>query len=109
MIEENKEISKEMESALRALEQAKAKLAKAKSKESDRLRKEDTHNKIIWGGIVKKYFPDCVLFDETEMNEVLSSAIASPECQKAIQKIKNQSGENATYQKPLQGGVSDEE
>ena len=109
MIEENKELSKEMESALKALEQAKAKLAKAKSKESDRLRKEDTHKKIIMGGIVKKYFPDCQLFDEAELNQILSVALATQECQREIQKIKNTSDGNAAYQKPVAEGSADEE
>lgn len=89
MTERSKTVSKEIEQALKAVEQAKARLQRAKSKEADRKRKEDTHNKIVWGGIVKKYFPDCVGLNETEMNEVLSVAIASkdysenkePECQ----------------------------
>ena len=108
MIEENNVLSREMELAQKAVEQAKARLQRAKSKEADRKRKEDTHNKIIWGGIVKKYFPDCVLFDEAEMNEVISSAIASADCQRTIQKIKSQSAGNSTYQKPSQGEVTDE-
>lgn len=75
MIEENKTVSKEIEQAMKAVEQAKARLQKAKYQESEKQRKEDAHNKIIWGGIVKKYFPDCVTFDEGEMNEVFQMQI----------------------------------
>ena len=67
MIEENNTVSRELEQAQNVLEQAKARLAKAKSKEAERRRKEDTHKKIILGGIVKKYFPDCMFFDEIEI------------------------------------------
>lgn len=99
MIESNKEQSKEMELALKAVEQAKARLAKAKSKESERLRKEDTHKKIVMGGIVKKYFADCYSFDEAELNKILSTAIASTECQREIQKTKSQNAGNSAYKK----------
>ncbi len=109
MTEQNQSVSREMELALKAVEQAKARLQKAKSKEADRKRKEDTHNKIIWGGIVKKYFPDCAVLSEAEMNEVLSVAIASADCQRIIQKIKSQSAGYGTYQKPLQEEADDEE
>lgn len=101
MIDEEKKVSKEIEQAEKALQQAKARLQRAKSKEADKKRKEDTHNKIIWGGIVKKYFPDCAQFDEAEMNEVLSVALATAECKQIIQKIKSRSSGYGTYQKPM--------
>lgn len=109
MIEEKKVENKEIEKALKAVEQAKARLQRAKSKEADKQRREDTHNKIIWGGIVKKYFPECVTFDEAEMNEVISVAIASTNCQQIIQKIKSKSAGYGTYQKTLQGEITNEE
>lgn len=109
MIEETKELSKEMEQALKAVEQAKARLARAKSKESERLRKEDTHRKIVMGGIVKKYFTDCFSFDEAELNQILSVAVASADCQREIQKIKSKSAGNSTYQKRETEVVNDGE
>ena len=109
MIEETKEQSKEMELALKAVEQAKARLAKAKSKESERLRREDAHKKIVMGGIVKKYFPDCYYFNEVEINKILSTAIASADCKSEIEKIKSQSAGNSICQKPLMDVSSDQE
>ena len=108
MIDEEKTISKQIEQAQNAVEQAKARLQKVKSKEAEKKRKEDNHNKIVWGGIVKKYFPECVKFDEAEMNEVLSVALASADCQQMIQKIRSRSVGNDTYQKHKSGGVVDE-
>lgn len=102
MIDEEKKVSKEIEQAEKALQQAKARLQRAKSKESQKLRKEDTHRKIVWGGIVKKYFSDSILFDETEMNEILSVALASQDCKEIVQKIKSRSAGYGIYKKPLQ-------
>ena len=109
MIEENKAQSKELEQALKAVEQAKARLAKAKSKESEKRRREDTHKKIIIGGIVKKYFPDCQMFEEEEMNQILSVALSTQECRNEIQKVKSRGAGHSTYQKPVSGGADDEE
>lgn len=80
MIEQIENTSRELEFAQKALEQAKARLQKAKNKEAEKKRKEDAHNKIIMGGIVKKYFPECVLFTEEELNEILSKALYSMDC-----------------------------
>jgi hypothetical protein len=109
MIDEEKTVSKEIEQAQKAVEQEKARLQRAKSKEAEKKRKEDNHNKIVWGGIVKKYFPDCVQLDEAEMNEILAGALASADCRQIIQKIKRRSAGYGTYQKPLSEERNDAE
>ena len=42
----------------------------------------------MMGGVVHKYFPECYCFEESEMNEILKVAIATPQCQKVIADIK---------------------
>ena len=42
----------------------------------------------MMGGVVHKYFPECCCFEESEMNEILKVAIATPQCQKVIADIK---------------------
>ena len=64
-----------MESALDALEQAKAKIANEKKKQNDRKRKAENHHKYMLGGIVTKYFLKCYSFDEQELNRILSTAL----------------------------------
>ena len=44
------------------------------------------------GGVVRKYFPECYCFEESEMNEILKVTIATPQCQKVIADIKYQRG-----------------
>lgn len=84
--------SKQLEKAIKEMEQAKARLAEAKAKESERLRKEDTHRKIVMGGIVKKYLPDCAMYEEAELVKIISSAMDSAECRKAVEEVKKSAG-----------------
>lgn len=73
--------SKEMENALRALEQAKARVANERKKLHEKRRKEENHHKYMMGGIIVKYFPECYQFDEDELNRILKAALATNECQ----------------------------
>ena len=59
MIEKKNEVSKDLEKALQALEQAKASAANEKKKQNEKKRKAENHHKYIMGGIIVKYFPDC--------------------------------------------------
>ena len=90
--------NKGLESALKALEQAKARVANEKKKQNEKKRKAENHHKYIMGGIIAKYFPECYRYDEGELNRILSVALQTGECQQIISKIKS---ENA----PLQGTV----
>ncbi len=59
MIENNNEVSKNLEKALQALEQAKQRVANEKKKQNEKKRKAENHHKYIMGGIIVKYFLDC--------------------------------------------------
>ena len=91
MIENKNEVSKDLEKALQALEQAKARVANEKKKQNEKKRKAENHHKYIMGGIIVKYFPDCYSFDEDELNRILSAALQTRECQQMITKIKAES------------------
>ena len=59
MIEDKNEVSKELEKALQALEQAKQRVANEKKKQNEKRRTAENHHKYIMGGIIVKYFPEC--------------------------------------------------
>jgi len=80
MIDNTDEIDKGLESALKALEQAKQRVANEKKKQNEKKRKAQNHHKYIMGGIIVKYFPDCYSFDEGELNRILSAALQTREC-----------------------------
>lgn len=94
MIEINEPNSKEMESALKALEQAKARVDNERKKLNEKRRKEENHHKYMMGGIVVKYFPECYQFDEVELNQILQTALATDKCQQIIQTIKSENAKN---------------
>ena len=93
MIESNNEVSKDLEKALQALEQAKQRVANEKKKQNEKKRKAENHHKYIMGSIIVKYFPDCYRYDEDELNRILSVALQTKECQQVISKIKSESRE----------------
>ncbi len=101
MIETKAEVSKDLEKALQALEQAKQRVANEKKKQNEKKRKAENHHKYIMGGIVVKYFPDCYSFDEGELNRILSVALQTKECQQVIAKIKSESRETTPSQSTI--------
>ena len=100
MIKDNDE--QKVENAQKAYEQAKARLEKAKRKQSERQRKHETHYKCMMGGIVKKYFPECMKYEEHELNEILSAALATTECKNVIARITREAGQAAKSGKASQ-------
>lgn len=76
--------------AERQVEQAKARLAEVKRKESAKKRSEENKHKYMMGGIVHKYFPECYGFDEQELNRILAAAIKSEQCQRIIEIVKKE-------------------
>lgn len=80
--------SKGLEKAQKEAEQIKKKIALEKKKINNERRKFEDHHKYMMGGVVHKYFPECYCFEESEMNEILKVAIATPQCQKVISDIK---------------------
>ena len=101
MIESKQEVSKDLEKALQALEQAKQRVANEKKKQNEKKRKAENHHKYIMGGIIVKYFPDCYNFDEGELNRILSVALQTRECQQIISKIKSESRETTPPQSTI--------
>ena len=87
----NEADNKGLESALKALEQAKARVANEKKKQNEKKRKAENHHKYIMGGIIAKHFPECYRYDEGELNRILSVALQTRECQQMITKIKAES------------------
>lgn len=111
MINTTQANSREMDNALKALEQAKARVANEQKKMNDKRRKEENHHKYLMGGIIVKYFPECYRFDETELNRILSAALATRECRQVIESIeKTNSGNADIYQsKNARMGAGNEE
>ena len=60
---QNETKSPEILKAERQVEQAKARLAEAKRKESAKKRSAENKHKYMMGGSVHKYFPECYGFD----------------------------------------------
>lgn len=106
MIENKNEIDKGLESALKALEQAKARVANEKKKQNEKRRKAENHHKYIMGGIIVKYFPKCYQFDEAELNRILSTALATRECRQVIESIEKEGvrQSNPSNQQNVSGG-----
>ena len=109
MIETKAEVSKDLEKALRALEQAKQRVANEKKKQNEKKRKAENHHKYIMGGIIVKYFPDCYSYDEGELNRILSVALQTKECQQIISKIKSESREITPPQSAIPNAENESE
>ena len=109
MIESKNQVSKDLEKALQALEQAKQRVANEKKKQNEKKRKAENHHKYIMGGIIVKYFPDCYRYDEDELNRILSVALQTKECQQVISKIKSESRENIPPQSTIPNAENESE
>lgn len=81
-----------LETALKALEQAKARVANERKKQNEKRRKMENHHKYMMGGIVVKYFPKCFRFDAEELNRILCAALATEECRRLIESIEKSDG-----------------
>ena len=92
---QNETKSPEILKAERQVEQAKARLAEAKRKESAKKRSDENKHKYMMGGIVHKYFPECYGFDEHELNRIIAAAIKSEQCQRIVEIVKRESAGNA--------------
>ena len=101
MIENKEEVSRNLEKALQAFEQAKQRVANEKKKQNEKKRKNENHHKYIMGGIIVKYFPDCYSYDEGELNRILSVALQARECQQIISKIKAENKESTPPQSTI--------
>ena len=109
MIENKVEVSKDLEKALKVLQQAKQRVANEKKKQNEKKRKAENHHKYIMGGIIVKYFPDCYCYDEDELNRILSVALQTKECQHVIAKIKSESRETIPPQSTIPNAENESE
>ena len=93
------EINAKIAKAMKEVEQKKAALADAKKKASAEKRKKENHHKFIMGGCVAKYFPECYLCSEEEINMVIKAGMESIQCQNMIKKLKEQPDGSEAYLK----------
>ena len=84
-----------LEEAIRNAEQAKARLANERKKQNEGRRKAENRHKYMMGGIIVKYFPRCYRFEESELNRILSAALATRECRQVIDEIERTVGMQA--------------
>ncbi len=84
--------SRALEDAMKNVEQAKARLSNERKKQNERRRKAENRHKYMMGGIIVKYFPQCYRFEESELNRILSAALATQECRQAIHEIEQAAG-----------------
>lgn len=84
--------NKALEDAIKNAEQAKARLANERKKQNERRRKAENRHKYMMGGIIVKYFPQCYRFEESELNRILSVALATQECRRVIGEIEQAAG-----------------
>lgn len=94
MIEIKEEKSASLIKAEQQLLKATNHLKEEKKKANEEKRKQENHNKIIMGGIVKKFFPECIYFEQHELERILKSALNSEQCKAEIVKIKNECSES---------------
>ena len=109
MIGNKQEVSRDLEKALQALQQAKQRVANEKKKQNEKKHKAENHHKYIMGGIIVKYFPDCYRYDEGELNRILSVALQTRECQQIISKIKTESRETTPPQSTVANAENESE
>ena len=100
--------TKGMEQAQRQMEQAKNRMALEKKKVNEERRRRENAHKYMMGGVVHKYFPECYCFEESEMNEILKVALATPQCQKVIADIKARAT-NQVLSSPVESEVKSNE
>ena len=84
--------NKALEDAIKNAEQAKARLANERKKQNERRWKAEYRHKYMMGGIIVKYFPQCYRFEESELNQILSAALATQECRRVIGEIEQAAG-----------------
>ena len=108
MINNEVTTTKGMESAQKALEQAKNRVAVEKKKANAERRKFENAHKYMMGGVVHKYFPDCYSFEESEMNEIIKVAFKTTEVQKAISNIKARAN-GQVLSSPVESEVKNDE
>ncbi len=95
-----------------ALRQAKARLARVKKEEREKMRKEQNHHKYMMGGVVAKCFPEgysAYDFSELEMNRIIACAFSLRDVRNMISLvISERVGEDQTEDSNNSGEVDEE-
>ena len=94
------EMNARVAKAIKEVEQKKAALAEAKKKASAEKRRRENHHKYMMGGCVAKYFPECYLCNEEELNMVIKAGLESIQCQNVIKSLKEQPDASMAGAKP---------
>lgn len=99
------EESKKLEQARIKADQAKAKYDDEIKKANAKKRSAENHHKYMMGGIIVKYFPECYLFEEDELNRIIKAGLATRECKIVIEEIKRECAGNGDNQKPTEAST----
>lgn len=92
-----------MDRAMKSLEQARARYEEERRKANAKRRKAENHHKYMMGGIIVKYFPDCYQYEESELNEILSAALATEECKAAVERVQAAAADSMEAEKDSSG------
>lgn len=82
------ENSESVNKARERMEQSKARYADTVRAANKRKRTIETHHKIVMGGIVAKFFPECYNFEEQELLKVLDAALKTADFKRAVDEVK---------------------
>jgi len=88
--ESQEQKTKEEIKAEQKVRQLEASLAAAKKDAKEAKRKADNSRKYMMGGVVWKYFPECVQFSELEMNRIIACAFSLDGVKNMIERVRKE-------------------
>lgn len=88
--ESQEQKTKEEIKAEQKVRQLEASLAAAKKDAKEAKRKADDSRKYMMGGVVWKYFPECVQFSELEMNRIIACAFSLDGVKNMIERVRKE-------------------
>ena len=88
MIEVYHVTSKKMEAALEKQKKINKLIQAEQKKHEEKVKKIETRQKGIVVNSVKRYFPDCLLFEQHELDEIMRVAFNTIEVKQAIDSIR---------------------
>ena len=89
MIEVYHVTSKKMEAALEKQEKLNKFIQAEQKKQEEKVKKIEARQRGIVADSVKKYFPDCLLFEQHELDEIMRVAFNTIEVKQTIDSIRN--------------------
>ncbi len=109
--------SKETMALEEDLEKVKRQVAESKKRDRAKQLEEEKQHRQMIGKIVADKLPDCYLFEEGELEQIMTAALRGEECKIVIEKIKsadttdaenNQNGDVNQAEEPQGCGTMDE-